>query len=53
MQDTNGVNPYAAPGARIEQTQYDSAGTNVLSGRGTRLIAKIVDSMLFTSIGLS
>ena len=52
MQDTNGVNPYAAPGARIEQTQYGSAGDYVLAGRGTRLIAKIIDGALFGLVWL-
>ncbi len=46
MQDTNGVNPYAAPGARIEQTQYVTEQF-ALASRGKRLGAVLLDSLVF------
>ncbi|MUV13256.1 RDD family protein [Noviluteimonas gilva] len=53
MQDTNGVNPYAAPGARIEQTYY-ATEEFVLAGRGKRLAAQFLDVLIYAvAIGLA
>ena len=48
MQDTNGVNPYAAPTARIEQTQY-ATEEFALASRGKRLGAVLLDGIVFTA----
>lgn len=53
MQDTNGVNPYAAPSARIEQ-DTDTYSDLVLASRGRRLAAVLLDGVIFgVAIGLA
>lgn len=47
MQDTNGVNPYAAPSARIEQHNAYADEQIALASRGRRLGAVILDGLIF------
>ena len=47
MQDQIGVNPYAAPSARIEQNDDVAAQGYVLAERGTRFFATLIDSLLW------
>ncbi|KGQ19108.1 RDD domain containing protein [Lysobacter dokdonensis DS-58] len=46
MQDTNGVNPYAAPSAHIQQYDNNTVNDMVLASRGKRLGAILLDALL-------
>jgi uncharacterized RDD family membrane protein YckC len=49
MQEQIGVNPYAAPSARIEQNDVKAFADYVLASRGTRLGAKFIDGLLLVA----